>query len=115
MLSSQQASNSPLAPPPGYILHERRSDRIWLFHIFGLQATSLISKKELLTIDPDTDDGQLTYEVTTEPKYGYLESKLTPGKPITSFTQGIGLYLFILTFTFTEQYVVTVFTVSQLT
>lgn len=49
----------------------------------------MISKKELLTIDPDTDDGQLTYEVTTEAKHGYLESKLNPGKPITSFTQGI--------------------------
>lgn len=49
---------------------------------------NLISKKELLTIDPDTDDGQLTYEITAGPKHGYVESKLKPGTPITSFTQG---------------------------
>lgn len=52
------------------------------------QATNLITKKELLTMDPDTDDGQLVYEVTTEPKHGFLESKLKPGNPITTFTQG---------------------------
>ncbi len=55
----------------------------------GILGHQLITKKELLTIDPDTDDGQLTYEITTEAKHGFLESKLNPGKPITSFTQGI--------------------------
>lgn len=39
-------------------------------------------------MDPDTDDGQLVYQITTEPKHGFLESKLKPGSPITSFTQG---------------------------
>lgn len=39
-------------------------------------------------MDPDTDDGQLVYEITTEPKHGFLESKLKPGSPITTFTQG---------------------------
>lgn len=39
-------------------------------------------------MDPDTDDGQLVYEITTEPKHGFLESKLKPGNPITTFTQG---------------------------
>lgn len=39
-------------------------------------------------MDPDTDDGQLVYEVTTEAKHGFLESKLKPGNPITTFTQG---------------------------
>lgn len=52
------------------------------------QATNLITKKELLTMDPDTDDEQLVYEITTEPKHGFLESKLKPGNPITTFTQG---------------------------
>lgn len=52
------------------------------------QATNLISKKELLTMDPDTDDGQLVYEVTTEPKHGFLENKMKPGNPISTFTQG---------------------------
>jgi len=52
------------------------------------QATNLITKKELLTTDPDTDDGQLVYEVTTEPKLGFLESKMKPGEAVTSFTQG---------------------------
>lgn len=39
-------------------------------------------------MDPDTDDGQLVYEITTEPKHGFLESKLKPGNPISTFTQG---------------------------
>lgn len=39
-------------------------------------------------MDPDTDDGQLVYQITTEPKHGFLESKIKPGNPITSFTQG---------------------------
>ncbi|XP_071256392.1 extracellular matrix organizing protein FRAS1-like [Salvelinus alpinus] len=63
------------------------------------KATNLISKKELLTMDPDTDDGQLVYEVTAEPKHGYLESKLKPGTPITTFTQAdvnLGLIRYVL-------------------
>lgn len=39
-------------------------------------------------MDPDTEDGQLVYEVTTAPKKGFLESKLRPGSPISTFTQG---------------------------
>lgn len=53
-----------------------------------LQATNLITKKELLTMDPDTDDGHLVYEITAEPKHGFLESKQKPGSAITTFTQG---------------------------
>ncbi|XP_029617840.1 extracellular matrix protein FRAS1 [Salmo trutta] len=63
------------------------------------KATNLISKKELLSMDPDTDDGQLVYEVTAEPKHGFLESKLKPGAPITSFTQAdinLGLIRYVL-------------------
>ncbi|XP_041854892.1 extracellular matrix protein FRAS1 [Melanotaenia boesemani] len=58
----------------------------WLEYMDN-KATNLITKKELLTMDPDTDDGQLVYEITTEPKHGFLESKLKPGSPITTFTQ----------------------------
>lgn len=39
-------------------------------------------------MDPDTDDAQLVYDVTAEPKHGFLESKLKPGNPISTFTQG---------------------------
>ncbi|XP_029574000.1 extracellular matrix organizing protein FRAS1 [Salmo trutta] len=63
------------------------------------KATNLISKKELLTMDPDTDDGQLVYEVTAEPKHGFLESKLKPGAPINTFTQAdinLGLIRYVL-------------------
>ncbi|XP_056274598.1 extracellular matrix protein FRAS1 [Pseudoliparis swirei] len=62
-------------------------------------ATNLITKKELLTTDPDTDDGQLVYEVTTEPKLGFLESKMKPGEAVTSFTQAdinMGLIRYVL-------------------
>lgn len=54
------------------------------------QATNLITKRELLTMDPDTDDEQLVYEITAEPKHGFLESKQKPGNPVTTFTQGTG-------------------------
>uniref|UniRef100_A0A4W6CQ63 Fraser extracellular matrix complex subunit 1 n=1 Tax=Lates calcarifer TaxID=8187 RepID=A0A4W6CQ63_LATCA len=70
----------------------------WLEYMDN-KATNLISKKELLTMDPDTDDGQLVYEITTEPKHGFLESKLKPGNPITSFTQAdinLGLIRYVL-------------------
>uniref|UniRef100_UPI0037E879D7 extracellular matrix organizing protein FRAS1 n=1 Tax=Semicossyphus pulcher TaxID=241346 RepID=UPI0037E879D7 len=70
----------------------------WLEYMDN-KATNLISKKELLTMDPDTDDNQLVYEVTTEPKHGYLESKVTPGNPVSTFTQAdvnLGLIRYVL-------------------
>ncbi|XP_031426498.1 extracellular matrix protein FRAS1 [Clupea harengus] len=70
----------------------------WLEYMDN-KATNLISKKELLTVDPDTDDGQLVYEVTTSPKHGFLESKLKPANPITTFTQAdinLGLIRYVL-------------------
>ncbi|XP_036955362.1 extracellular matrix protein FRAS1 isoform X2 [Acanthopagrus latus] len=70
----------------------------WLEYMEN-KATNLITKKELLTMDPDTEDGQLVYEITTEPKHGFLESKLKPGSPITTFTQAdinLGLIRYVL-------------------
>ncbi|XP_023676521.2 extracellular matrix organizing protein FRAS1 isoform X1 [Paramormyrops kingsleyae] len=70
----------------------------WLEYMDN-KATNLISKKELLTMDPDTEDEQLVYEVTVEPKHGFLETKLNPGSPITSFTQAdinLGLIRYVL-------------------
>ncbi|KFP28080.1 Extracellular matrix protein FRAS1, partial [Colius striatus] len=58
----------------------------WLEYMDG-KATNLITKKELLTTDPDTDDKQLIYEITTAPRNGYVENKLKPGTPVTTFTQ----------------------------
>ncbi|KAF4802764.1 hypothetical protein TURU_022239 [Turdus rufiventris] len=58
----------------------------WLEYTDG-QATNLITKKELLTTDPDTDDKQLIYEITTSPRNGHVENKLKPGTPVTAFTQ----------------------------
>lgn len=51
----------------------------------------MITKKELLTMDPDTEDSQLVYELTTGPMHGYLENKLQPGRAAVTFTQGKGL------------------------
>ncbi|XP_032434237.1 extracellular matrix organizing protein FRAS1 isoform X1 [Xiphophorus hellerii] len=70
----------------------------WLEYMNN-KATNLITKKELLTMDPDTDDGQLVYEITAEPKHGFLESKLKPGNPVTTFTQAeinLGLIRYLL-------------------
>lgn len=39
-------------------------------------------------MDPDTDDSQLVYEITAEPKHGFLENKQKPGGAVTTFTQG---------------------------
>nr|XP_057925745.1 extracellular matrix protein FRAS1 isoform X1 [Doryrhamphus excisus] len=70
----------------------------WLEYMDN-KATNLITKKELLTMDPDTDDGQLVYEVTTEPKHGFLESKAKPGSRAGTFTQAdvnLGLIRYVL-------------------
>lgn len=63
-----------------------------------IQATNVITKKELLATDPDTDDKQLIYEITTAPRNGYVENKLKPGTAVTTFTQGmeVGLRIFTL-------------------
>lgn len=62
----------------------------WLEYMDG-KATNLITKKELLTMDPDTEDSQLIYEVTTGPMHGYVENKLQPGRVVATFTQGVFL------------------------
>ncbi|XP_057287145.1 extracellular matrix organizing protein FRAS1 [Pezoporus wallicus] len=58
----------------------------WLEYVDG-KATNLITKKELLTTDPDTDDKQLIYEITAGPRNGHVENKLKPGTTVTTFTQ----------------------------
>ena len=40
-------------------------------------------------MDRDTEDRILIYEVTDGPKHGSLETKLSPGTPVTTFTQGM--------------------------
>ncbi|KAG8515151.1 Extracellular matrix protein FRAS1, partial [Galemys pyrenaicus] len=70
----------------------------WLEYMDG-KATNLITKKELLTMDPDTEDLQLVYEITTSPKHGYVENKLQPGRAAASFTQenvNLGLIRYVL-------------------
>uniref|UniRef100_F1M3H3 Fraser extracellular matrix complex subunit 1 n=1 Tax=Rattus norvegicus TaxID=10116 RepID=F1M3H3_RAT len=70
----------------------------WLEYMDG-KATNLITKKELLTVDPDTEDSQLTYEVTTGPMHGYVENKLQPGRVAATFTQehvNLGLIRYVL-------------------
>ncbi|MBZ3891170.1 Extracellular matrix protein FRAS1 [Sciurus carolinensis] len=70
----------------------------WLEYMDG-KATNLITKKELLTMDPDTEDSQLVYEITTGPKHGFLENKLQPGRAASTFTQedvNFGLIRYVL-------------------
>lgn len=70
----------------------------WLEYMDG-KATNLITKKELLTTDPDTADLQLVYEITEGPKHGYVERKLQPGRPAVTFTQedvNLGLIHYVL-------------------
>ncbi|XP_023559071.1 extracellular matrix protein FRAS1 [Octodon degus] len=70
----------------------------WLEYMDG-KATNLITKKELLTMDPDTDDAQLVYEITSGPKHGHVENKLQPGRAAASFTQedvNLGLIRYVL-------------------
>ncbi|KAG9480616.1 hypothetical protein GDO78_012204, partial [Eleutherodactylus coqui] len=59
----------------------------WLEYMDG-KASNYITKKELMTMDPDTDDKQLIYEIISGPTHGFLENKLKPGVFLTSFTQG---------------------------
>nr|XP_023408991.1 extracellular matrix protein FRAS1 [Loxodonta africana] len=70
----------------------------WLEYMDG-KATNLITKKELLTMDPDTEDSQLVYEMTMGPKHGYVENKLQPGTAVALFTQedvNLGLIRYVL-------------------
>ncbi|XP_058403319.1 extracellular matrix organizing protein FRAS1 isoform X7 [Diceros bicornis minor] len=70
----------------------------WLEYMDS-KATNLITKKELLTMDPDTEDPQLVYEITTGPKHGYVENKLQPGRAAATFTQedvNLGLIRYVL-------------------
>nr|XP_044999992.1 extracellular matrix organizing protein FRAS1 isoform X2 [Jaculus jaculus] len=70
----------------------------WLEYMDG-KATNLITKKELLTMDPDTEDPQLVYEITAGPKHGFVENKLRPGRAAVSFTQedvNLGLIRYVL-------------------
>ncbi|KAM7157358.1 extracellular matrix organizing protein FRAS1 isoform 1-T1 [Molossus nigricans] len=70
----------------------------WLERVDG-KATNLITKKELLTLDPDTEDLQLVYEITTGPKHGRVENKLQPGRAAGTFTQedvNLGLVCYVL-------------------
>lgn len=66
-----------------------------------IQATNLITKKELLMTDPDTDDEQLIYEITAGPRNGHVENKLKPGTAVTTFTQGMELGCVLLLFSIT--------------
>ncbi|XP_044284420.1 extracellular matrix organizing protein FRAS1 [Varanus komodoensis] len=70
----------------------------WLEYMDG-KPKNLITKKELLTVDPDTEDKQLIYEITVGPKHGYMERKLQPGTAVTTFTQedvNLGLIQYVL-------------------
>ncbi|XP_053317651.1 extracellular matrix organizing protein FRAS1 [Spea bombifrons] len=70
----------------------------WLEYMDG-KASNFITKKELMTIDPDTEDKQLVYEISSGPNHGYLENKLKPGVSVSTFTQediNLGLIQYIL-------------------
>ncbi|XP_045849209.1 extracellular matrix organizing protein FRAS1 isoform X2 [Meles meles] len=70
----------------------------WLEYMDG-KATNLITKKELLTMDPDTEDQHLIYEITAGPKHGYVENKLQPERAAVTFTQedvNLGLIRYVL-------------------
>ncbi|VCW99041.1 unnamed protein product [Gulo gulo] len=70
----------------------------WLEYMDG-KATNLITKKELLTMDPDTEDQHLVYEITAGPKHGYVENKLQPDRAAVTFTQedvNLGLIRYVL-------------------
>uniref|UniRef100_A0A6I8NJC9 Fraser extracellular matrix complex subunit 1 n=1 Tax=Ornithorhynchus anatinus TaxID=9258 RepID=A0A6I8NJC9_ORNAN len=70
----------------------------WLEYMDG-KASNLITKKELLTADPDTEDRQLVYEITSGPRHGSLHHGLQPGAVVTTFTQedvNLGLLRYVL-------------------
>ncbi|XP_069341542.1 extracellular matrix organizing protein FRAS1 [Eulemur rufifrons] len=58
----------------------------WLEYVDG-KATNVITRKELLTTDPDTGDPQLVYEITAGPEHGRVENRLQPGRAAATFTQ----------------------------
>lgn len=58
----------------------------YLYQIDG-QPGRLITKNELLIVDKDDPDSELSVEVTRKPSYGTLEHKDRPGVPLFRFTQ----------------------------
>ncbi|XP_045392852.1 extracellular matrix organizing protein FRAS1 isoform X1 [Lemur catta] len=70
----------------------------WLEYVDG-KATNVITRKELLTTDPDTGDPQLVYEITAGPEHGRVENRLQPGRAAATFTQedvNLGLIRYVL-------------------
>ncbi|KAJ6657516.1 hypothetical protein lerEdw1_002451 [Lerista edwardsae] len=70
----------------------------WLEYMDG-KPKNLITKKELLTMDPDTEDNHLVYEITAGPRHGSVEKKLQPGVAVATFTQeevNLGLIQYVL-------------------
>lgn len=58
----------------------------YLYQIDG-QPGRLITKNELLIVDKDDSDADLTIDVTRKPAYGSIEHKDRPGSPLFRFTQ----------------------------
>jgi len=49
---------------------------------------NVLTKRVLLTEDPDTPPDLIFYTITSEPRHGHLESSLDSGTAIKMFTQG---------------------------
>lgn len=58
----------------------------YLYQIDG-QPGRLITKNELLIVDKDDPDTDLSVEITRKPAYGSIEHKDRPGVPLFRFTQ----------------------------
>nr|XP_023647481.1 extracellular matrix protein FRAS1-like [Paramormyrops kingsleyae] len=69
----------------------------WLDYMDN-KVASIISKEELLSVNPEVDERQVTYNVLIEPKHGVL-TKYDNGMAINTFTQAdinLGLIYYVL-------------------
>uniref|UniRef100_A0A3B3RJD3 Fraser extracellular matrix complex subunit 1 n=1 Tax=Paramormyrops kingsleyae TaxID=1676925 RepID=A0A3B3RJD3_9TELE len=70
----------------------------WLDYMDNKVNTVIISKEELLSVNPEVDERQVTYNVLIEPKHGVL-TKYDNGMAINTFTQAdinLGLIYYVL-------------------
>nr|XP_039273813.1 extracellular matrix protein FRAS1-like [Styela clava] len=70
------------------------------------KAMGVISKRQLLTEDPDTSADMITYTITSDPRHGHIESNLQPGHPLKAFSQkdvNMGIIRYILSDTSMDQ------------
>ncbi|CAK8671603.1 unnamed protein product [Clavelina lepadiformis] len=107
LVTTTQAQDFPIEVVPVDDGTPRLITNLGLNHLEYMdnKALSVITKRLLLTEDPDTEPEHIIYTVTSDPRHGHLESTLNSGDPIRRFSQAninTGLIRYVLSDVSTE-------------